>query len=142
MAIPNYTDILVHTDYLVDAPEKHLQSLTVRFPAKSLTISQIIKIKISQEIHAFNERSLISYGADYLSIEEYQDVLSEGTQHQQSTVVKGKGNPDRESKAALRAFFDKRFHVEINGQVYSEEGTAVINDRTTIRFVRLFPYNY
>lgn len=140
MAIPNYADILIHTDYLLDNPDTHLQSLTVKLPAKSLTISQIIKIKVAQEIHAFNERKLKSYGADYLSAEEYQDILAEGQEHFGSTVIKGKGNPDREAKIALRAFFNKRFHIEINGTVYSDDGEVVINNRTAIRFVRLFAY--
>lgn len=141
MASTDFVEINVNTDHLVDAPDKHLQSLMIRFPAKAMKISQIIKLKVAQEIHAYNERQTKSYGADYLSIEEYQDILDEGEEFFQRPLIHGKGKAEREVKHALRAYFDARFHVEFNGTVYTiKDATVVITENSIIRFVRLFDY--
>jgi hypothetical protein len=106
-----------------------------------MKISQIIKLKVAQEIHAYNERIARSFGADYLPVEEYQDILFGGREFYGRPIIKGKGNPDREVKHALRAYFDARFQVEFNGKVYSvEDPTVEITENSVIRFVRLFDY--
>lgn len=141
MALTDFVEILIHTDYLVDEPDIHLQSLTVRLPVKPMKISQLIKLKIAQEIHAYNERLTRSYGADYLPTEEYQDILFEGREFYGRPLIKGKGNPDKEAKHALRAYFNARFQVECDGKVHSVEDPIVeISENSVIRFVRLFDY--
>ena len=132
---------MINTDYLVDEPDTHLQSLSIRLPKKAVTILQLIKLKIAQEIHAFNDRRLRSYGADYLSTEEYQDILKEGREFFGDTLIKGKSKPEKEAKEALRAYANARFHIEFNGKIHTiKNSTIVINEQSKIRFVRLFPY--
>ena len=141
MASPLYVEIEIATDYLVSSDAEELLSSKIRLPRKSLSLSELLRLKLAQEIHAYNERKTESYGAEYLSAEEYAEILAEGKEFLGDPLKKGKVNPDTEFRLALRAFNEHKFKVIINNKeprVAREKFD--IDENTTIRFVRLVPY--
>ena len=141
MASPLYVEIEIVTDYLVDSDAEELLASKIRLPRKKLSVSDILRLKLSQEIHAFNERKTESYGAEYLPPEEYADIIAEGKEFLGDPLKKGKVNPDREYRLSLRAFSEHKFKVIINGKETREARDEFqIDENSTIRFVRLVPY--
>ena len=141
MASPLYVEIEIATDYLVDSDAEELLSSKIRLPRKKLSVSEIMRLKVSQEIHAFNERKTESYGAEYLPPEEYAETLAEGKELLGDALKKGKVNPDTEYRLCLRAFIEHKFKIIINGKETREaRDEFAIDEDSTIRFVRLVPY--
>ena len=135
-----HIELTVHTDYLVDRDARRLTTSTIRFPKRRLTLSELIRNKLSQEIHAFNERKIPSYGAEYLPADEYGQVEDEGTSMLGSTLKKGKANPATEVRLALRALSERKFKVLFNDhELLDPSDVIVLDEHSRIVFVRLIP---
>jgi len=136
-----YVELEVITDYLVGADAERLSRSVVRLPRRPLTLNELLRLKLSQDVHAFNERRTDCYGAEYLAEDELTAVRTEGRQMAGNAVKKGKANPDVEYKLMLRAFAEHRFKVLVDGtELASPTDRVTPTDETRIRFVRLTPY--
>lgn len=136
-----YIEIEVVTEFLVDRDAETLSRSKVRLPRRELGLNEVLRMKLSQEIHAFNERRIEAYGAEYLSPGEFAIVLSEGRELLGDPLKKGKANPEIEYRHMLRAFHERKFKVTIDGVEAKELETRLeLGDDSRISFIRLVPY--
>lgn len=131
----------VITDYLAGAERQPMASSTVRFPRRRLPLSELVRIKVMQDIHAYNERKSAVYGAEYLEPDEYAAACREGTELLGAPLKKGKVNPAIELRHAMRALKEGRFKVVIDGRDLTDpDADVVLKDDSTVVFVRRVPF--
>ncbi len=141
MATPQFIEIEVITDYLVDTDAEQLLASKIRLPKRQLTVGDLLRLKLSQEIHAFNERKTARYGTEYLPPDEYAAMVEEGEELLGEALKKGKVNPDMEYRLLLQAFNEHKFKVVINdSEPRAAQERFTVDEQTKIRFVRLVPY--
>ncbi len=112
---------------------------TVVLPAV-LTLRELIRLKVAQDVHAFNERKAEAYGCEYLNPADLARAQEEGRRMLGDPLNKGKIDPVMEARLAVAAFADGAFKVELEGERLTRlEERVELEPLSDLRFVRLLP---